>query len=40
MDSAEGPASRAATGLRRRIMLNELPPGSVLTELGLATDLG
>ena len=26
--------------LRRRIVLNELPPGSVLTELALAAELG
>lgn len=36
---AEGPAARATAELRRRIVLNELPPGSVLTELGLAADL-
>ncbi len=36
---AEGPAARATSELRRRIVLNELPPGSVLTELGLAGDL-
>ncbi len=37
---AEGPAARATAELRRRIVLNDLPPGSVLTELGLASDLG
>ena len=36
---AEGPAARAASELRRRIVLNDLPPGSVLTELGLAADI-
>jgi GntR family transcriptional regulator, rspAB operon transcriptional repressor len=36
---AVGPAARAATELRRRIVLNELTPGSMLTELSLANDL-
>ncbi|MCW3474082.1 GntR family transcriptional regulator [Limobrevibacterium gyesilva] len=36
---AEGPASRAVAELRRRIVMNELTPGTLLTELGLAGDL-
>ena len=36
---AEGPAARATAEVRRRIVMNDLPPGSVLTELGLAADL-
>jgi DNA-binding GntR family transcriptional regulator len=37
---AEGPAARAAAELRRRIVMNELTPGSLLTELSLASDMG
>ncbi len=37
---AEGPAARAASELRRRIVMNELTPGTVLTELRLAGELG
>ena len=33
------PGGNVLATLRRRIMLNDLTPGSVLTELGLATDL-
>ncbi len=33
------PGGNVLATLRRRIMLNDLAPGSVLTELGLATDL-
>jgi len=34
------PSIHAVSELRRRIVMNELPPGAVLTELGIATDLG
>lgn len=37
---ARSPSLRALTELRRCIVMNELPPGTVLTELGLAADLG
>lgn len=35
----EARASRVLSELRRRIVMNELTPGAVLTELGLAADL-
>jgi DNA-binding GntR family transcriptional regulator len=35
----EARASRVLAELRRRIVMNELTPGAVLTELGLAADL-
>jgi DNA-binding GntR family transcriptional regulator len=36
---AARPSIHALAELRRRIVMNELPPGAVLTELGLAADL-
>jgi DNA-binding GntR family transcriptional regulator len=36
---AAGRTSQALSELRRRIVLNELPPGTLLTELGLAAEL-
>ncbi len=37
---AEGRASRVFSDLRRRIVMNELAPGTVLTELGVGAELG
>ena len=37
---AEGPADRTFSELRRRIVMNEITPGSQMTELGLAGELG
>lgn len=37
---AEGPAARTFSELRRRIVMNEITPGSQMTELGLAGELG
>jgi len=37
---AAKPTIHALAELRRRIVMNELPPGALLTELGLAAELG
>ncbi len=37
---AEGPAGRVLAELRRRIVMNEMTPGRVLTELAVAAALG